>query len=169
MSNDLREAIEKWDWEGCSEALQKKLIETDQVKAARLCLEYFIMYLPQFTARNGDGRLLAIRMRTIEESGLFSAEGFELPPFPDMKISDADSKVRTVRWALFYFWAASRWRANDRVRAEYLAHAFARMIVIIYYEYPKWIPAPYDTADIRALGSKEYWQFLWTTLADNLE
>ncbi len=150
MSDAIREAAAKHDWEGCKHALSDRLVQTEPLKSAHLCVEYFNIY----SARFDDVRILfSLQIQELQDSKLFSAQGKDLSPFPDMGANHKDPKVRAVHWALFYFWTGARWYDNDQVRAEHLTEAFASMINLFRLQHPEWIPDQYASDTIRQLSS----------------
>lgn len=168
MNNDIREAAKKHDWEGCKQALFEQLIQTEQHKAARICLAYFETYMSRLLGGTENGNWLTNRLNDIRESKLFSEKGNDLLAFPDMNVKFTDAKLRTVKWALFYFWSGARCYADTELRTSKLTEAIASMITVFRHEHPNWIPPQYDTGDIRLIDSQEYGEFLWTELADIL-
>lgn len=166
MNNDLHEAAKKHDWEGCKQALVEQLTQTEQQSAAKICLAYFETYLSRLFDNAETADWLTNRLNAIRESKLFSEKGNDLPPFPDMDVKFTDAKLRGVKWALFYFWAGAIWYADNQLRASNLTDAISPMINIFRLEHPNWIPSQYDTGDVRLMDTDQYWEFLWTKLAD---
>jgi hypothetical protein len=168
MNNDIREAVKKRNWETCKQALFEQLIQTEQHGAAKICLAYFENYMSRLLDNAENANWLTNRLNDIRQSKLFSEKGNDLPPFPDMNVKFTDAKLRTVKWALFYFWSGARWYGDSQLRASKLTEAIASMITVFRHEHPNWIPSQYDTGDIRLIDSQEYSEFLWTKLADML-
>jgi hypothetical protein len=168
MNNDIHEAAKKRDWEDCKQALFEQLIQIEQHRAATICLAYFENYMSKLLDTAENGNWLTNRLTNIRESKLFSEKGNDLPPFPDMNVKFTDAKLRTTKWALFYFWSGARLYADTQLRASKLTEAIASMITVFRHEHPNWIPPQYDTEDVRIIDSQEYGEFLWIKLADIL-
>jgi hypothetical protein len=169
MENAIHKAARKHDWEGCKLALLDSLVQGGQIQSAELCMSYFEVYIPCFCGGTKHDEWFKDRVKDIQGSKLFSESGSLLPPFPDLDVKFNDSKIRTVKWALFHFWSAARFYQDNQIRASKLTEAIASMITVFRREHPHWMPQEHNTESIRLLDSRSYGEILWIGLADKLD
>lgn len=158
----------KHDWEACKKELALILVQIDDHKSSSICLEYFKLYQSRWESTSNLPYYLGNRLNEIQGSKLFTSDGNDLPSFPDMDLYFEDAKLRAIKWALFYFWSASKYYDYKEIKSEKLAESISSVINIIRLEQHYWIPFHYDMNKISKLSSSSYWEFLWQELAGKL-